>query len=224
MKKIFNPKRIKIIIGIMIILLFSFMLDLLIPIEKQAGQLDYRYYSAQLDIICDALDQYYEKKGEFPSAILGGDKEGWKISGKYQMDPLIENAMLDAYPSVKLDSLKLKRLHQQHRMESSTESMLFGKNGDRMCNVLYCDFKNAKKIWDDNIYGNPLIGNFCYRLLDKRKNAYIIFIVDSSYENMIKNITKDSFDAISGIISQYHYIDDNGKIRKIKTGRFSVCP
>ena len=225
MKKIVNPKRIKILIGIIVILLFGFALDLMTPIKKQAVYPDYEYpdygyYSKQLDIICDAIDKYYEKHNEFPQFLFGGDKEGWRLAGKYQIDPLIEDGILDSYPLIKYDSIKLRRLHQQHKMKSISDRVLFGKNGDRMCNILYCDLENAKKIWHENMDGNPLFGNFCYRRLENRKNAYIIFIVDSSYENMMKNITKDSFDALSGIISQYHYIDENGKLIKNKTGSF----
>ncbi len=53
--------------------------------------------------LVDAVNEYYEKEGEYPPYLLGGLAEDWGLVlvGDYQLkDPLIESGILSGYPEV----------------------------------------------------------------------------------------------------------------------------
>ena len=210
MKKFLNPKRRKIIFAIVAILAFGIALDFIKPIPKGESEFDYEYYANQLGIISSAIDKYYEINGAFPDMLFGGDKDGWRIAGRYQDDPLIASGILESYPIRKIESNRFKRLCLYYQWQNPSYGT-DGKSSNKMINSKYGVVPHAKAMADKNDGCNPLVGNFYYELLKSEKNGYIIGIVEPLYAQSFSSTCE-----FTGSYYELHYVDENGKIEIIK--------
>lgn len=210
MKKFFNPKRVKIIIGIIVILSFGIILDFIRPIPKEHDYFDYDYYDKQLTILSSAIDKYFLEKGEFPEILIGGDEDGHIISAHYQKDDLISKKILNAYPERKIDSNFQKRLKILFEIKNPLIG-LSGKSGNLMMNVKYANISQAREFAEKYQGLNPLVGNFYYDFLKPDKSSIIIGILEPHFYLSFNHECK-----YTGGFCEIHSIDSEGKVHIVK--------
>lgn len=179
MRRFLNPKRIKIIIGIILILLFGFAIDLTNPIKNTADY--HEIQKAKYEYISSALEKYHEKYGVYPETLFGGDKDGYMIGGQYQVDPLISEGIIDSYPDVGFFSFDNKRAFIEFLKSNQKDRYLFGKSGNRMCNVKWIDNKAVAPIAEKYHNLNPMAGCFYYERIASSEVDYILGIVGSGF-------------------------------------------
>lgn len=183
--KILNPKRLKIIVGIILIFLFGLALDFLYPLSLEPTKIDIQIEKAkvQVEYLSGLIDEYYEIHGEYPPILLGGDAEGYKIAHLKNYDPLISSGIIDSYPIVNRDSIAEERAFISLVMKSNIRKWLLGKSGNRIANVgeilrddyAYENFRNS------NV--NPFAGMFMYNsVITSKKPGYDLFIMGNTFD------------------------------------------
>jgi hypothetical protein len=179
-KKVLNPKRIKIITGIIVILAFSTVLDFIAPVSGShfEGRDVKDYYNQQLDRLAIQIELYECKNGTLPTQIFGGDHKGY--------DELLASGYLDIYPKVNFNSIDNKHDLIEFKMHHPMYNVLFGKNGDRVMNIRAIDsdilreyLKDAKKF--------PLVNQMYYEKLENGESFQLFFVLpqlkDAEYKN-----------------------------------------
>jgi hypothetical protein len=182
MKKILNPKRIKIIAGIIFILCFGFTLDYFFP-KAGISEIPQRYdYANELNAINSWILEFYNEKGELPSVLYGGDLKGWSNCGKC-LDPIISAGITTSYPKIYQDSLALQKAFIRYKMQYPQYRCYFGKDGNVMGNV---DLMNPKSLHNCRFgsAGNPLAGQFYYQRFKSPHTGFMLLIMHDTFKGM----------------------------------------
>jgi hypothetical protein len=186
-KKILNPKRIKILAGMLVILAFSIVLDFVAPVSGShfEGKDVKFYYDQQLDWYTGLIKLYKSKNGTLPTTILGGDHKGYLSIRDEIPDQLLFTSNLDIYQKVNFNSIENKHDLIEFKMRHPMYNVLFGKNGDRVMNIRAIDpdilreyLKDAKNF--------PLINQMYYEILENGRSFQVFFVLpqmdDSEYK------------------------------------------
>ena len=182
MKKFLNPKRIRIITGIAFILLFGIILDFVSPVSSPEHSYKKENYNNELKIISSLIKEYYQAEGKLPETLFGGDRNGWYISGKKQIDPIISSGLTDAYPEIKQDSTAVRQAFAHYKIMHPDSRSMLGHDGNRMGNIKWMDTTSIKTYPLDKCV-NPLAGNFYYERFDHPYRGFALFIMGDSFRN-----------------------------------------
>lgn len=192
----FNPKRIKIISGIFLILALGVLLDFVIPVNGKVLSKDQQIaYAVNIaGHISGIIDEYYNMNGNYPEDLYGGDSAGYKIAKNHPVDPLIEKKLIEEYPKVRQNSIAIRRRLISLIMNKDTKDEIcrFGKNGNRMGNIsiIYDDMIFEDFIAESDV--NPLSGHFYYKSHISDVPNYTLLIAGDSFVNSLDIINKSN--------------------------------
>lgn len=178
-KKILNPKRLKIIAGILIIIAFSIILDFVFPVTgSHFDESDVKnYYDEKLDLIANAVEQC-EAGGTVPVQVLGGDNKRY--------DHLLASGSLDIYPRVKFNSIDNKRDMIEFKMRYPMYNLLFGKDGDRIINIRMIDPDILREYLKDK-KNFPFFNQMYYEGLENGESFQVFFVLPQMKGSEYKN-------------------------------------
>ena len=177
-KKILNPKRLKIIAGLLVIFAFSIFLDFTVPVSGSHynGKDVKDYYDQKLDWIASLIKSYEEKMSSLPGLVMGGDLNGYLSVEDDLPDQLINTGALHGYPMVNFNSIKHRRNLIEFKMRYPMYNVLFGKNGDRIMNIRLIDTDILREYLKDE-KNFPFVNQMYYERLENGESFQVFFVL-----------------------------------------------